>query len=243
MKYIIDKGTDYPKILEVLLIMVLIILATGCKSDNVPTTQKLKKPSTIIKKKPEPLFDYDTTEWTELTEKDGFYLDLKYATTDNFTSQPIYPCGRCFLKKECAKQLIEAQRYIGQKYGLKLVLYDCYRPISAQKKLWDIVPNINYVTPPEKGSMHNRGLGVDLSLMDRQGKLWNMGTEFDYFGAESHIDFKNLDYQILKNRMALTQIMNTFGFKGIKTEWWHYSYRGIHSEIKNWQWECPDEAK
>jgi len=164
-------------------------------------------------------------------------LDIRYATKNNFTNEQIYPCGRCFLRKEAKIALAKAEKELNGK-GYKLVLFDCYRPAPAQQKLWKIVPNPDYVTPPEKGSMHNRGLAVDLSLVDMQGKPIDMGTPYDYFGEEAHTDYKAHSENVLQNRALLTGTMEKFGFKGIRTEWWHFSLANISSPIASWEWSC-----
>lgn len=164
-------------------------------------------------------------------------LDIRYATKNNFTKEQIYPCGRCFLRKEAKQALAEAEKELKKK-GYKFVLFDCYRPAPAQQKLWEIVPNPDYVTPPEKGSMHNRGLAVDLSLMDIDGNLLDMGTSYDYFGKEAHTDYMDHPKEVLDNRKLLTETMEKFGFKGIRTEWWHFSFQNLSSPINSWEWGC-----
>jgi D-alanyl-D-alanine dipeptidase len=164
-------------------------------------------------------------------------LDIRYATKNNFTKEQIYPCGRCFLRKEAKQALAEAEKELKKK-GYKFVLFDCYRPATAQQKLWEIVPNPDYVTPPEKGSMHNRGLAVDLSLMDIDGNLLDMGTSYDYFGKEAHTDYMDQPKEVLDNRKLLTETMEKYGFKGIRTEWWHFSFQNLSSPINSWEWGC-----
>lgn len=164
-------------------------------------------------------------------------LDIRYATKNNFTGEQIYPCGRCFLRNEVKEALAKAEKEFISK-GYKLILFDCYRPAPAQKKLWSIVPNPDYVTPPEKGSMHNRGLAVDLSLTDLKGNILDMGTDYDYFGEEAHINYIKHPTEVLENRKLLTKTLEKYGFKGIRTEWWHFSYQNLSSPIENWEWEC-----
>ena len=172
--------------------------------------------------------------WSEIST---IPLDIRYATKNNFTKEVIYPCGRCFLQDEVAEALSQAQKKL-QAQNLSLVLFDCYRPLAAQEKLWNIVPNPSYVTPPEKGSMHNKGLAVDVSIADATGKLVDMGTPYDYFGEKAHVDFYDLPNRVLKNRKILNDVMIEFGFKGIRTEWWHFSFQSLQASIENWQWDC-----
>lgn len=173
--------------------------------------------------------------WVEISD---IALDIRYATENNFTNEQLYPCGRCYLIKEAAQALLKAQQKL-KKQNLSLVLFDCYRPLSVQKRLWEITPDPSYVTPPDKGSMHNRGLAVDISIIDETGMEVDMGTAYDYFGRKAHVDFYDLPDRVLKNRKILNDLMIEFGFKGIRTEWWHFSYLHIKSAVEHWEWDCP----
>ena len=184
-----------------------------------------------------PTMKFDTTIWEELTEEDGFVLDIKYATRTNFTETIIYDCPKCFVHKELAKILKKLNANI-QEQGFCLKLFDCYRPKSAQEKLWAIVPDHNYVSPPEKGSMHNRGLAVDLTLLDSLGVELDMGTAYDYFGKEAHVDYIDLSPAIRKNRILLFSNIKRVGLSGIKTEWWHFSLKNVGNEVSDWEWVC-----
>jgi zinc D-Ala-D-Ala dipeptidase len=173
----------------------------------------------------------------ELSNKNGgIVTDIRYATSNNFTKKQIYPCGKCYLRPLAAAKIKIAQENL-KKQGLGLKMFDCYRPRPAQQRLWDAVPNPDYVTPPAKGSMHNKGLAVDLTLVDASGKELNMGTPYDFFGKEAHTDNVNLPKEILKNRNILKQAMNAVGFKGIRTEWWHFSLEN-QAGLSSWEWEC-----
>jgi D-alanyl-D-alanine dipeptidase len=183
--------------------------------------------------------DYDTTEWTEILPGKIIQLDIRYATRNNFTKQKIYDCPRCFLKKESAKVLYQIVNQLSKSgYGIKL--FDCYRPHPAQQKLWNIVPNPMYVADPAKGSMHNRGLAVDLTLIDENGQELDMGTSYDHFGKEAYHDYYNHDGEILKRRNLLKETMARYGFVHTRTEWWHYSDTKISAEISNFEWPCPE---
>lgn len=184
------------------------------------------------------VIDYDTLQWGELTEEDGVILDLRYATENNFTKRQIYPCARCFLRPELATKIRALQNDIYQRYGWRLKLFDCYRPRPAQQRLWDIVPDASYVTPPSKGSMHNRGLALDLTIVGADGKTWDMGSPFDSFSKKSHTDNYDHPPEVLKNRKILKTIMKLHGLYGIRTEWWHFSIRGLNYPLDNWEWPC-----
>ena len=176
--------------------------------------------------------------WSELTEEEGFILDIKYATTDNFTKKQIYDCGRCWLRPEAAEKVKKIRKELNEKYGYGIRLFDCFRPRPYQQRLWDAVPDPDYVTPPNKGSMHSRGLAVDLTITDAKGRDLDMGTAYDYFGKEAHQDFTGHSKEVNKNRAMLKGIMEKYGFKAIRTEWWHYSDSTTSYPLDNWVWSC-----
>ena len=165
-------------------------------------------------------------------------LDIKYATTDNFTKSKIYDCPRCLLRPEAAEAIVKAHKALKAK-GLGLKMFDCYRPRPYQQRLWDKVPNPDYVTPPAKGSMHSRGAAVDLTIVDKNGNELDMGTPYDFFGQEAHYDYTKLSAKVLANRRLLRTVMESAGFKGIRTEWWHFSYRNGKYDLSSYVWKCP----
>ena len=187
---------------------------------------------------PTPAPDYDTAAWTELLPAPHRRLDIRYATTDNFMGLQIYPCGRCFLRPAVAAALLRAEQTLrAQRLGL--VLYDCYRPRPAQQKLWDVTPNPRYVTPPAKGSMHNRGAAVDLALTDlRTGDTLDMGTPYDFFGPAAAPAYMALPDTILRRRRTLSAALTAEGFRPIRSEWWHYNFRGMGAPLSDWEWDC-----
>ena len=183
--------------------------------------------------------DYDTKQWTELTTLDNtIALDLRYATTDNFVKAKMYDCGRCFLRPEAAKAIAKAHKILKTKGLGGLKMFDCYRPRPYQLRLWNKMPNSNYVTPPWKGSQHTRGLAADLTIIDKEGKELDMGTPFDTFSEKAHSDSKDLPKQVLENRKILRGVLESVGFKGIRTEWWHFSYNIKGYELSDWVWKC-----
>jgi zinc D-Ala-D-Ala dipeptidase len=164
-------------------------------------------------------------------------LDIRYATTDNFTKAKIYDCPACLLRVEAAQALVKAHKAL-QKKGLGLKMFDCYRPRPYQQRLWDKVPNPDYVTPPAKGSMHSRGAAVDLTIVDASGKELDMGTPYDFFGVEAHTDYKKHTSKIQANRDLLRETLDAVGFKGIRTEWWHFSYQAKDYALSDYVWPC-----
>ncbi len=167
-----------------------------------------------------------------------FVFDMKYATPDNFLKQAVYDCGECYLRKSTAKALVKANEEF-KSLGYRIKLFDCYRPLSVQKKMWKILPGTHYVANPAKGSKHNRGAAVDLTLVDAQGKELDMGTPFDFFGKKAHHTYTTLPKKVLENRKLLKGVLNKYNFKSIFSEWWHYEYRPeMQSKVEDFQWQC-----
>ena len=176
--------------------------------------------------------------FTELISlESSIKIDIKYATTDNFVKEKMYNCGKCFLRPEVAEAIVKAQKQLKKKgYGLKM--FDCYRPRPFQQRLWDKVPDDRYVTNPKKGSMHNRGAAVDLTLVDKNGKELDMGTPFDFFGEKAYQTCTDLPKNVLENRKLLNSTLESVGFKTIRTEWWHFSYTKKKYALSDWLWDC-----
>lgn len=170
-------------------------------------------------------FDVPDSMFVDLSTLDtNFIIDIKYATTNNFTGKQIYTCPKALLRYGAAKDLVLAQNELLAK-GFKFKIFDAYRPLSAQYVLWETMPNINYVAPPQKGSIHNRGAAIDVTLTDMTGKELNMGTSYDFFGIEAFSDNLNFSEDILQNRQLLHSTLQKYNFIPIRTEWWHLSHR------------------
>lgn len=152
-------------------------------------------------------------------------LDIRYATTNNFTGKQVYDDAKFFLRKEPAEKILEVQKEL-QLLGLGLKIFDGYRPLSVQKKFWEIMPDERYVANPEKGSRHNRGAAVDLTLVDKNGNEIPMPTPYDDFTEKASRDYMDLPAQIIINRKFLEDLMKKYGFEGLPTEWWHFDYNG-----------------
>ncbi len=167
-----------------------------------------------------------------------FVYDMKYATEDNFLKAKVYDCAECVLRMKTVKALIAANNDFKKK-GFRIKLYDCYRPLSIQKRMWEIVSNPNYVADPKKGSIHNRGGAVDISIVDANGKEVDMGTPFDFFGIEASHDYANFSKEIKSNRKFLKKIMIKNGFNSFDSEWWHYNLKtGLKDKVSNQNWKC-----
>ena len=162
----------------------------------------------------EPLVDVAKLDSTIL-------IEMKYATEKNFVGVRLYPVARCLLRKSVAERLVRVQKRLNTLgYGLKV--WDAYRPLSVQKKMWKIFPDPRYVAPPSKGSRHNRGAAVDVTLVDSLGHDLEMPTQFDDFSRKAAPTYPHVSDAVRKNRQILIDAMLAEGFKGISSEWWHY---------------------
>ena len=153
----------------------------------------------------------------------GIIYDLRYATPNNFTGRQLYKKGdKTYLRLKPAEALRKVQEELSGK-GLGLKVFDAYRPYAATVKMWNLVKDERYVANPSKGSGHNRGLAIDLTIIHLNTKEeLDMGTGFDNFTDSAHHDFKELPENVLENRMLLKGIMEKYGFTSLETEWWHY---------------------
>jgi len=148
-------------------------------------------------------------------------VDMRYATSENFLRQPLYHSSRCLLRPAVADRLARvAGRLRGQ--GLRLVVWDCYRPLRVQRKMWAMVPDERYVADPEKGSNHNRGAAVDVTLAEPSGRPLQMPTAHDDFTRAAHADAPAPDVARF-NREKLRKAMMAEGFVPLATEWWHFA--------------------
>ena len=189
---------------------------------------------------PPPLSSLRDTAFVRLVDySDGFSYEMRYATENNFLKAVVYPCAECYTRVKTARALIKANDALG-KLGYRIRFYDCYRPNSVQYKMWELVPNPQFVANPEKGSVHNRGGAVDITLETLDGNPLDMGTDFDYFGPRAHHDHTDLPDQVLENRKILKETMESFGFQSIRTEWWHYNLTaGYRDPVADFVWPCP----
>ncbi len=147
-------------------------------------------------------------------------LDIRYATKDNFTGGVLYPRSACKLRRAVVAKLIKAAEAL-RTQDRRLLLWDCYRPLSIQKALWKTVSDPRYVADPSVGSKHNRGAAVDLAVVDKDGKPVALPTHFDDFTAAAHRDRALVG---VKGREAkrLEDAMLAAGFIAMPTEWWHF---------------------
>jgi len=216
---------------------ILFILFLSCKDQKqseLRPSHNLQKSTTETPEKKSAKFD----QWVELKSLDSsFVYDIRYATTRNFVHKKMYPCSKCYLRPVVAQALYKIQQELKKK-GWRLKLFDCYRPGKIQWELWQIKPDPHYVADPRKGSMHNRGVAVDVTIVDQNGKELDMGTPFDYFGKKAYHSYQKLPDTVLKNRLFLKNLMQKYHMEPITSEWWHYSYRLKEFPIENWIWQC-----
>lgn len=149
-------------------------------------------------------------------------LDIKYATDDNFTKKCVYTQAKCYLRQEVAQKLNGVQQELEQQ-GLGLKVFDGYRPRSVQYKFWELVPIPGYVADPNKGSKHNRGSAVDLTIIRlSDNQELEMPSEFDEFSEKAHREYEAMKPEAAKNCKLLEDLMVKHGFIPLPTEWWHF---------------------
>ncbi|MBF5042477.1 D-alanyl-D-alanine dipeptidase [Aggregicoccus sp. 17bor-14] len=153
-------------------------------------------------------------------------VDLRYATPHNFLGRAVYPeSARCLLLPETAQRLERAAERL-RAQGLRLKVYDCYRPRAVQWEMWKLFPKPGYVADPRRGSNHNRGAAVDLTLVTREGAEVEMPTPFDTFSPAAHQGYAGGSAESRKHRETLRAAMVAAGFTINPKEWWHYDLPG-----------------
>ncbi|MEB8347195.1 M15 family metallopeptidase [Flavobacteriaceae bacterium KMM 6898] len=225
------------------------LILMGCKEvkpnkeGTIVSEQEVVVVDTIVVSEPAvkvtPLQLLGDTTFVRLADySDDFVYDLRYATTNNFLKSKVYDCPECYTRVKTAKALLKANKELMAR-GFKIKFFDCYRPNSVQYMMWEIVPNPQYVANPVKGSIHNKGGAVDITLTTMEGQELDMGTDFDFFGKKAYHDNYDLPQIILDNRKLLKETMEAHGFWSIRTEWWHYNLSAAtNDKIANFKWDC-----
>ena len=154
----------------------------------------------------------------------GLVLEIRYATEQNITGKKIYADKRAWLREETIRNLAQVARELEEK-GYRLVLWDGWRPASAQKALWAAKPDGRFLTPPNRISRHTRGTSVDVSLADRNGKTLEMPSDHDEFTDRADEDFSDVPKEVAQRARLLRKAMFRAGFSGVPDEWWHYDLR------------------
>ncbi len=152
------------------------------------------------------------------------YVELMYATDNNFTGVRIYDFTDAYLRYGTVKKLANVQKELKEQ-GYSLKIWDAYRPFEAQQKLWEVYPDPNYVANPANGmKKHNLGGTVDITMVAADGSVISMPTEFDDFSLKADRDYSDIeDEEAVKNVMILQNVMENNGFTGYQGEWWDYS--------------------
>lgn len=156
----------------------------------------------------------------------GVRIDVRYATGNNFMHQQLYPIAKVFLRAPAARALSDVQSDLA-KEGLGLKVFDGYRPYAITERMWEPIKNPDFVADPAKGSRHNRGAAVDLTLVDlTTGAEIEMPTPYDDFTDRARADYANLPANVIANRAKLREAMVRHGFDPLPSEWWHFDFRG-----------------
>lgn len=148
-------------------------------------------------------------------------IALAYATPDNLTGAPIYTSPICYLHEKAA-ELLKKAVHLAAPLGYRFKIFDAYRPSEAQWKLWNALPDPEFIADPRRGSPHSRGVAIDLTLIDDAGRELDMGTGFDEAVAASHHASLEVNVAAQRNRFVLLGIMMAAGWDNYKNEWWHY---------------------
>ena len=227
---------------KVLLLAVMLSLLSGCgaqaaEETAVPTvpvaTQTLPTeaetlPAETLQPSTEPPVEPTEPENTDLVRVADFIPNIRqnllYATKDNFTGQQIYDFADAYLRYGTVKKLKAVCEELEQQ-GLGILIWDGFRPLAAQEKLWEICPDPTYVSHPVTGSRsHCRGSAIDLTLVDlKTGEMLTMPTGFDDFSKLADRDYSDCSAEAGDNARLLEAVMMKYGFKPYSAEWWHYS--------------------
>jgi zinc D-Ala-D-Ala dipeptidase len=151
----------------------------------------------------------------------GVEIDLVYATPQNLSGAVIYTSPACYLHEKAA-ELLKKSVHLAEPLGLKLKIFDAFRPSEAQWALWNACPDPEFVADPRRGSPHTRGVAIDLTLLDSSGKELEMGTGFDETVPQSHHGVTDVSVAAQRNRFTLLGIMMAAGWDNYRNEWWHY---------------------
>jgi D-alanyl-D-alanine dipeptidase len=187
--------------------------------------------STLLQAQHAPPKEVGTFRQPDLVEVIGLdpsiRLDIRYATKNNFLGRPVYKEARAFLQRPAAEALVRVNAALG-KQGYGLTVFDGYRPWSVTKVFWDSTPEDKreFVADPAKGSRHNRGCAVDLTMFDlKTGKQVKMPSEYDEMTERSYINYQCAAPEARRLRDILRAAMEAEGFTVYNAEWWHYDYK------------------
>ena len=175
-------------------------------------------------------------------------VELKYATNQNFTNHVVYDFTEAYLRYSTVLKLMDVQEELREQ-GLRLKIWDAFRPLKAQEKLWAAKPDPNFVSNPWNGTnSHSRGHTLDITLVNGEGKELEMPTGFDDFSTYADRDYSDCTDAAAKNAMLLQEVMEKNGFTGLQSEWWHFSENAEYEiervfdpgTISLWRAECNE---
>jgi len=152
-------------------------------------------------------------------------VELTYASERNFVGQVLYASNQALLRRSAFERLARVQDRL-DRYGLRLKLWDAYRPLAVQRRMWALVPDPRFVADPSRGSRHNRGMAVDVTLVDENGHELAMPSGHDEFSEVAHVRYDGCDETRLQNRDLLIRTMEAEGFTVLESEWWHFDAQG-----------------
>ncbi len=199
------------------------VIPTEPESNSIETTQAFEIPEPVSHEELVNVTDYIPT----------IEVELKYATTDNFTGVKIYDFSETYLRYGTVEKLMKVQEDL-QQQGLSLKIWDGFRPVSAQQKLWEVFPDPTYVANPQTGSSsHSRGSAVDVTIVDEYGIELEMPTGFDDFSTLADRDYSDCTASAEKHARLLEDLMLEHGFKPYFGEWWHYSDTTTYEVVTN----------
>ena len=227
---------------RIILVLSLVLLLTGCAerleqaaptAPPTPVTEQTtpateaptEAPTQVPTETPVPPAEPDDGDLVLVTDYiPGIRVELAYATEHNFTGRTIYEFTECYLRYGTVKKLQAACAEL-ETQGLGVLIWDGFRPVSAQQKLWDICPDPAFVSDPVTGSRsHCRGSAVDLTLVDLEtGAALEMPTGFDDFSAMADRDYSDCSEAAAQNARRLEEVMEKCGFRPYSAEWWHFS--------------------
>jgi len=219
-------------------ILLALVLVSCSNGEVIPTTTT----EVSAERPPEPIstFYHFKKSWLDITWEDStFILTMPYATDKNFLKEKIYPCAKCLLRKDAGEALLKAQKEALSK-GYKIIIFDCYRPLPLQQKMFDIKPDTKYIADPKRGSKHNKGVAVDISLADMDGKPLDMGTGFDNFSEKASYHSTTVSAEAKKNRKLLRELMLANDFTPYDNEWWHFNYKKTDYPNEDFVWDCDE---
>lgn len=221
-----EDPTDFPKITTPSLYKPEIepVTEPATEPATEPVTEPILEPAPIQPIVTEPLPEPDDDCFVKIGDYiPNICIDLRYASTNNFTGQTIYHFSNPYLRYGTVKKLINVQKEL-ENIGLTLLIWDAFRPVSAQFTLWEICPDSTYVANPYNGfSAHSRGNTVDISIVYADGSPVTMPTDFDDFSPLANRDYSDCSAEAAENAQLLEGLMEKHGFRGYYGEWWHYT--------------------